>query len=259
MIDDPLLRMFVETLIKTITSKAIEKSIDGISKLLGRAVRAGNQDEAEKIIKAEGIQESVAQLATEVLSTAYVVPFAPTRTATADDQLSLFVEVVRLGSNISKKLKTDICIPGSFLGVKTVSLFSTKGIDLLVEVSDRKASLPFNPKHGFGIMAENAPLDFCDRFKEKSKGLRETTTKYLSLFDTYADKTEVAGFTTKTVTFREQRKSIPVEEWKKGIGMMFDYLGTFSDFDTLPPATGSSVFELSNRLVAFYAASETTK
>jgi hypothetical protein len=256
MIDDPLLRLFVETLIKTVTTKTVELSINGISKLLGRAVRDGNQAEAEKIIKAEGIQNDVAQLATEVLSSAYVVPFASAKTATADDQLSLFVEVIKLGCNISKKLEADICVPGSILGENTVSLIGTKGTDILIQVSDRKVTLPFDPKHGFGILFEKDPIEFCDRVKEEAKALRETTTKYLSLFDTYDEKTEVAGFTTRAVIFREQQKSIPIQDWGKGISMMFDYLGKFSDFDTLPPSAGADVFGLSKRLATFYAVSE---
>jgi len=258
-IEDPLIRLFVETLIKTVTSKTVELSINGISKLLGRAVREGKQEEAERIIKAEGIQNDVARLATEVLSTAYVVPALSQKTATADDQLSLFVEVINLGGNISRKLEADICVPGSILGENTVSLFGTKGKDFLIKVSDRKATLPFDPAHGFGVRIEDDPIDFCDRVQEKSRVMRETTTKYPSLFDTYKNKTEVAGFTTRNVILREGQKAIPIGDWDKGLRMMFDYLGKFSDFDTLPPAAGASIFELSNRLSTFYTAPEADK
>jgi hypothetical protein len=258
-IDDPLLKLFIETLIKTAASKTVELSINGISKLLGRAVREGKLEEAEKIIKAEGIQNDVARLATEVLSTAYVVPFVSRKTATADDQLSLFVEVTKLGYSVSKRLAADVCVPGSIHGENSVSCFNSKGKELAISVVDRKAILPFIPGTGFGIRQENDPIDFCDRFQEKARIARERTTKYLTFFDTYDEKTQVSGFATRSVQLREGKTDIPIGNWDKGIRMMFDYLDKLSDLDTLPAATGVSILELSNRLGTFYAPSGTQK
>ncbi len=66
-LSDPYVKLMVETLIKTATSKTIEFGIEGISKLLGKAVKEGNHLEAENIIKAESIEASVLQLTTEAI------------------------------------------------------------------------------------------------------------------------------------------------------------------------------------------------
>ena len=56
---DPYIGAFVETLIKTAATKTVEMSIDGISKLLGKAVKEGNKEEAEKIIREESSPRSL--------------------------------------------------------------------------------------------------------------------------------------------------------------------------------------------------------
>ena len=134
---DPFVKLMVETLIKTGASKTVELSISGISKLLGKAVKEGDQQAAEKIIRQESIEAPVAQLTRDLISNSYIVPYVERKKATADDKLSLFAEIMRLGWSISKRLNSDIILPGSVLGSKSLTCFSTNGKKSDFQLRDR--------------------------------------------------------------------------------------------------------------------------
>src|SRR4051812_24368989 len=102
---DPVTGAFVEALIKSAASKTVELGVNGISVLLGKAVKEENRKEAEKIIREEAIREPVAQLVGEILSESYIVPLTPSKAPTADDVLILFRTFIELGIAISKNVK----------------------------------------------------------------------------------------------------------------------------------------------------------
>jgi hypothetical protein len=237
---DPVTGAFVEALTKSFASKTVELAVNGISKLLGTALQKGDKKEAENIIKQESIENPVAELVGQILTDSYVVPFIPAHGATADDVLTVFASVVSIGLRISKTANADIVLPGSFLGEKSISIFTTHGKDITFSKRDRTLVMSFEPGSGMGIIAvDSDPIDLCNQAAEKLRLARELQTSYISKFDLYRLGIGVSELTTRTAKFRNSREMSPDqrthleidkdfsplhdEKYEKGIRMMLEY------------------------------------
>lgn len=271
-IGDPTTRLIVETLIKTGVSKGLELAIGGVSKLLGKALKDGDQAKAAEIIEKEGIAQPVADIAFRALRSTYVISVPDPQRATPSDLLNLYVEIVKFGIRLAQRTNATICLPGSIVGSHTVSFFSGDGVGPKITRDDMAFHISFEPRAGMAILPKKDPLAFTSEFWGDLRRKRETTLKFINAFSFYEQGCLVSILKTRSVDFdnapalspeaskalgaeassSKLRASIPIRDWDKGIEMLLDFARALPDVDVLPEADRRRAFDIAMKLSDHY-------
>jgi len=266
----------IESLLKAASTEVVKRGIEAISTRLRAVFDRGNRAEIKKVIEEENLTSPVAQLAKQSLDSSYIIPFSSLNEARPQHKVDFFYQILKFGFKASRENKMDILIPGSFIGVNNLSLFSTKDNIPSVAKSNLNISMPNSTNNGFYsiIPTGDDSTKVFNTYKDKVRSIRNDSENYIEpghFFGKAPWHFCVERISAGSVYFKygviftkEQKAAVGVTSgnqalmasWAEGIRTMIQRVEDYPSLSILPPDDGILLMELADELRNFYGAKQ---
>ena len=238
----------------------LKKMLGSVDMRLAELFTRGESVEViQAYIKEHSLEDQVTSLATKAIDDAVIIPLSQEELPTVEDKRDLFVDVIRIGYDLSARLRLDLLLPGSFVGPDTFSLF-TGGKEPIPEIQVEELSirLPNDsdkllfvfPKPSEGVLPGD---ETWNKYRETIKSERQNTKNYLqykthfpflrTLCDEYSVKLVTPGKLTytypnimprdKEIAINATNGIVSLDAWSDGIAAMVTGLREVSDLQIL--------------------------
>lgn len=141
----------------------------------------------EKLVIEKGIETQVIEFANSTFGNSIVLPSLTSESVTNKDKTELFLNLIRVGMELSFRLKMDLILPSSFISEKSFTLFKSneKGIP---NYKDTGVSINIGSHLDFDNRLFIIPVDsdetkknVWNEYLEKFSELREESEDYLKI------------------------------------------------------------------------------
>ncbi len=143
----------------------------------------------EKLVIDKGIETKVIEFANKTFDNSIILPSLNTDSITNNDKTELFLNFLKLGMELSFRLKVDFLLPSSFVSKNSFTLFSQnkKGVPSLkstgVRINIEKAAIGSfsNNLYIIPVATESEKEEIWNDYLTNLLDLRKETEKYLKI------------------------------------------------------------------------------
>jgi hypothetical protein len=171
----------IESLLKAASTEVVKRGIEAISTRLRSVFDRGNHAEIKQVIEEENLTSSVAQLAKLSLDSSYIIPFSSLNEARPQHKVDFFYQILEFCFKVSQENQMDIILPGSFIGVKNISLFSTKNNAPRIAKSNLIITMPDVTRNVFYsiVPVGNESTKIFNAYKDRVRSIRNESENYI--------------------------------------------------------------------------------